>query len=96
MQRTADSFNSLRREEKRKSNVIITNHYASNTVVFLDAKELSKKLGWSMRKVFKLFNDPEFPSSDYGKKKVVEMDALKKYFSVKRERKDSEYWMEVM
>lgn len=49
-------------------------------------------LGWSENTVQKLFNDPKFPSSDFGRIKVVEAHALIDYFSKKHLKQNDGYW----
>lgn len=51
---------------------------------FYNIEETAKLLGWSAPTVQDLFNRRDFPSCDYGKKKVVEATALKNYFCVPR------------
>lgn len=51
---------------------------------FLTIQEFSEISGWSLPVVKNLFNRADFPSCDYGKKKIVEVSAAKKYFSVPR------------
>ncbi len=55
---------------------------------FYTIDETANLLGWSAPTVQDLFNRGDFPSCDFGKKKVVEVTALKNYFSVPR-RKDA-------
>ena len=57
--------------------------YISSEVRFYTIDQLRAMLGWSEATVQKLFNDPQFPSSDYGKAKVVEVHALINFFSRK-------------
>ena len=45
-----------------------------------------------MNTVLKLFNDPQFPASDFGKTKVVEAHALINFFSKRHERNNERYW----
>ena len=40
----------------------------------------------------KLFNDPSFPSIDYGKRKLVENHSLMQFLSVRREKVRNSYW----
>ena len=68
----------------------IEQRYISSEVRFYTIEELRKLLGWSEMTVQKLFNDPSFPSADYGKSKIVEAHALIDYFSVRRSREDPE------
>lgn len=51
---------------------------------FYSIEETAKLLGWSAPTVQDLFNRGDFPSCDFGRKKVVELTALKNYFSVPR------------
>ncbi len=51
---------------------------------FYTIDETANLLGWSAPTVQDLFNRKDFPSCDFGKKKVVEITALKNYFSVPR------------
>lgn len=57
--------------------------YISSEVKFYTISDLKEMLGWSENTVQKLFNDPKFPSSDFGRIKVVEAHALIDYFSKK-------------
>ena len=66
--------------------------YVSSRVRFYTIEDLTKMLGWSEATVQKLFNDPRFPSSDFGKRKVVEAHALIQYFSTKHEKDRERYW----
>lgn len=53
-------------------------------VRFLTMNDVIKLIGWSRSTVEKMFNRPDFPSCDYGKEKVVELTAFRKYFSEPR------------
>lgn len=66
--------------------------YISSEVRFYTIADLKKMLGWSENTVQKLFNDPKFPSTDFGKAKIVEAHALIDYFSKKHERERDRYW----
>ena len=59
---------------------------------FFTISDLQEMLGWSETTVQKLFKDPNFPSSDFGKSKVVEAHALIDYFSTKHVKKRERYW----
>jgi len=50
--------------------------YISSEVRFYTIEDLTRMLGWSENTVQKMFNDPKFSSTDYGKNKVVEAHAL--------------------
>lgn len=59
---------------------------------FYTIADLQKMLGWSETTVQKLFKDPNFPSADFGKSKVVEAHALIDYFSTKHVKTRERYW----
>ena len=59
---------------------------------FYTIADLQKMLGWSETTVQKLFKDPNFPSADFGKSKVVEAHALRDYFSTKHVKTRERYW----
>ena len=66
--------------------------YISSEVKFYTISDLKNMLGWSENTVQKLFNDPKFPSSDFGKTKVVETHALIDYFSKKHIKENYRFW----
>ena len=66
--------------------------YVSSEVIFYSIADIVKMTGWSHGTVEKLFNDPRFPSVDYGRKKLVENHALMQFFSVRREKSRDSYW----
>jgi len=66
--------------------------YISSEVRFYTISDLTKMLGWSHNTVEKLFNDPKFPSSDFGRNKVVEAHALIEYFSRRHEKAKDRHW----
>ena len=66
--------------------------FLSSEVRFYGVDDLVEMLGWSRHTVLKLFNDPEFPASDFGKAKIVEAHALIEYFSVRRCRDTDRHW----
>ena len=66
--------------------------YISSEVKFYTISDLKNMLGWSENTVQKLFNDPKFPSSDFGRIKVVEEHALIYYFSKKHLKQNDGYW----
>lgn len=53
---------------------------------FITIKEFAKASGMNEQTVQHLFNRPDFPSCDFGKSKIAEVEAVKKYFSVPRRR----------
>lgn len=66
--------------------------YLSSEVKFYTISDLKKMLGWSEGTVQKLFNDPKFPASDFGRIKVVEAHALIDYFSKRHEKNKDRFW----
>ena len=64
----------------------------SSELRFYTISDMQKLLGWSEKTVKKLFNDPDFPSSDFGKNKVVEAHAAIEYFSKKHEKEFERHW----
>ena len=66
--------------------------YISSEVRFYTISDLSKMLGWSEKTVQKLFNDPKFPSTDFGRNKVIEAHALISYFSKRHEKARDRFW----
>ena len=66
--------------------------YISSEVKFYTISDLKNMLGWSENTVQKLFNDPKFPSYDFGRIKVVEAHALIDYFSKKHLKQNDGYW----
>ena len=46
--------------------------------------------GCSLKTALDLFNLPDFPSEDFGKEKVVYIEALKEFYMKKRSKKDYE------
>lgn len=66
--------------------------YISSEVRFYTIADLIKLLGWSESTVQKLFNDPKFPSANFGRSKVVEAHALIEYFSRKHDKEKEVYW----
>ena len=66
--------------------------YVSSEVRFYTISDLTKMLGWSETTVQKLFNDPKFPSSDFGRNKVIETHALIDYFSKRHEKARDRHW----
>lgn len=66
--------------------------YISSEVRFYTIPELVEMLGWGENTVQNMFNDPNFPSVDFGKHKVIEAHALINYFSVRRSKNTDRHW----
>ena len=53
-------------------------------LVLYSESDLVRMTGWSEKTIQKLFNDPQFPVVQHGRRRLVERNALISYFSVKR------------
>lgn len=73
-------------------NSSLNRQYISSEVRFYTIGELMKLLNWSETTVQKLFNDPKFPASNYGRNKVVEVHALIDFFSKRHDKEREAYW----
>jgi hypothetical protein len=67
--------------------------YVSSEVIMYSIEDVVRITRWSKKVVQNLFNDPSFPSVNYGKHKLVENHALMQFFSVRREKEFEQYWM---
>lgn len=56
---------------------------------FITIREFAKITGISEPTVQEIFRRPDFPSCDYGKSKIAEINAVRKYFSVPRRKEVS-------
>lgn len=59
---------------------------------FYTVKDIMEMTTWSKTTVLKLFDDPKFPSADFGKNQIIEEHALIEYFSVRHEKKKDRHW----
>ena len=59
--------------------------YVSGKVILYSIYDLEKQTGWGLAALQRLFKDPDFPSIDYGKRKLVENHALMQFFSARRD-----------
>ena len=66
--------------------------YVSSEVKFYTVADIMKLTGWSESIVLKMFNDPAFPSADYGRTKIVEAHALIDFFSKRHTKATERYW----
>ena len=53
---------------------------------FITVRELAKLTGWSIATVQNLFNRKDFPSCNFGKEKIAEINAVREYFKIPRRR----------
>ena len=67
--------------------------YVSGEVIMYSVEDVMRITRWSRKVVQNLFNDPSFPSVNYGKHKLVENHALMQFFSVRREKEFELYWV---
>lgn len=61
-------------------------------IVFYTIDDVIKMTHWSRQTVQKLFNDPAFPYTDFGRQKLVTNVALIEYFSVQRKKSNERHW----
>ncbi|MBR3149239.1 MAG: hypothetical protein IKF64_03635 [Eubacterium sp.] len=61
-------------------------------ILFLDIASVQKITGWSKKTVEDLFNHPDFPCTDLGKRKLVLKVAFIKFFMQRRCRDEKDYW----
>ena len=92
MARPAGNIGKEKREMRDIPEMTIDQQWVSSEVRFYTIEDLCKMLGWSEMTLQKLFNDPAFPSADYGKSKVVEAHALIEFFSRKHIKSREKYW----
>ena len=77
---------------KNHTEITVENQRLSAEVRFYTISDLVEMTGWSEVTVQKLFNDPNFPSTDFGRCKIVEAHALIEYFSTKHMKSRERYW----
>ena len=82
----------LEMRKTQKKRVALDRLSISSEVRLYSINDIVEMSGWSKRVVQKLFNDPDFPSLDYGKAKLVEAHALIAFLSVKHEKELEPYW----
>lgn len=61
-------------------------------VLFFDTDDIRKITGWSKHTVETLFNNPAFPCTDLGKRKLVLKTAFIKFFMERRCKENEKYW----
>lgn len=67
-------------------------NYVSSDVKFYTIEDMQRLTGWSENTIQKLFNDPSFPASNYGRTKIVEAHALITFFSIRHEKSHEVFW----
>ena len=83
----------LERRRHQKERIALDRLSISSEVRLYSIDDFVEMSGWSVKTVQKMFNDPDFPSLDYGKAKLVEAHALIAFFSVKHEKELEPYWI---
>lgn len=61
----------------------------SKLLQFITIDEFAKLRQCSIKTAQDIFNDSTFPSENYGKQKVVELQALINWYQVKRDKKNN-------
>lgn len=56
----------------------------TKALTFITIPQFAKITGWSRAVVNDLYNRKDFPSCDFGKQKIAELNAVREYFSVPR------------
>ena len=64
----------------------------SDDSLFYTIEDIQKMTGWSKRTVENLFNDPAFPSTDIGRKKLILKFRFIDFFSTRRSKSEQKYW----
>lgn len=64
--------------------------HKSKILNFITISEFAKLRKCSIKTAQDIFNDSSFPSENYGKTKVAEIQAVKNWYQVKREKIDYE------
>lgn len=88
-------LNKLLEKEKEKSRLetyrikneeTMAEFKLSSDVILYSVEDVVEMTGWSQRTVLRLFHNPSFPATNYGRKMLVENHALIRFFSVRRDR----------
>lgn len=82
----------LLNEATRKTQELYELQKKTNKIEFLTIEDVQNSLGICEKTAKKLFNDPEFPSNNYGREKTIMASEFIKFFSVKRNKKNSAFW----
>lgn len=75
--------------DKFKKNM---NDIDSDNSLFYSIEDIQKMTGWSKRTVENLFNNPAFPSTDIGRKKLILKFRFIDFFSTRRAKSEQKYW----
>lgn len=80
---------------KREMATALDRLRVSSEVRLYSIDDFVEMSGWSRKTVMTMFNDPAFPSMDYGKAKLVEAHALIAFLSIKHEKEREPYWIKL-
>ena len=69
-----------------------TEKLENEDVLFFDTSDVRRITGWSKKTVEDLFNNPAFPCTDIGKRKLILKVAFIKFFMDRRCRDNEDYW----
>ena len=64
-------------------------------VILYDVQDVMSMTGYSKKTVLKLFNDPELPKLNIGRKLLVEAHALIDYCARSHDKDEDDYWRDV-
>lgn len=67
----------------------------SPEVIMYDVQDVMNMTGYSKKTVLKLFNDPELPKLNIGRKLLVEAHALIDYCARSHDKDEDDYWRDV-
>lgn len=80
---TAELVETIKKLDEVCSKIDVVSEKAT-TLGFITIAKMAELTGWSKKTVEELYNRRDFPSCDFGKSKVAEVNAVKEYFSVPR------------
>ena len=82
----------LSREERQMDLNMMMDSQGGIPIGFFSVEDLIAMTGWSKGTILKLFDDPKFPSADFGRRQIIEAHALVDYFSVRHEKGRDRHW----
>ena len=59
---------------------------AGKNIIMLDINRVAELTGWNKQTVNRMFNRPDFPAQCFGKSRLVEVTALRDFFSKRHDR----------
>lgn len=87
-----EQYIELLQTAQQKYNELIELQKEAPSTRFLSIEDVCHAIKCSDKTAKKLFNDPEFPSENYGRSKMVSETAFLEFFSVRRDKHNSAYW----